>query len=854
MNMLTGKDNRLRYAVGWAIGLFTFVVYNLTRAPTMSFWDCGEFIACSYILGIPHPPGTPLYVLIGRVFTLLPTSTDIAARVNLISSLSSAGTALLAFFVLFRVIRGALGDNLDAYWKTPACYVGAITGALFMAFSSTQWNNSIEAEVYGPSMFVTLAIFWLALRWKETREMAKGDRYLIAIVYISFASIGIHLASFMVVPPILFFILLVDRRLRTDWRFWVTGLVFLAAAASFEMFGTTWLAWTAISTIGVLAAKRKKAWVLILLLLGAAFAGYSNHLYIPIRSAHHPTIDENHPANFSSFLYFLGRKQYGSENMLTRMFHRRGAPLNQFGDHARMGLWRFFKTQYGFNNLWFLPFFALGVFGCLWLYSRHRLFAALLCTMLLIGSVGLVLYMNFADGTRYDDTTGDAYIEVRDRDYFFTQGYTFFGLMMGVGLAGLMQLYFQKRKRAESPRLAWVGLVLVALPLYQMRANWAANDRSDDFVPWDYAYNILNFCESNSILFTQGDNDTFPVWCLQDTYGVRRDVAVVNLSLAQTDWYILQMRDQWGLPVTWTTDQIKWAVPVEITDRRGARQTLYRPKEKYFDPVSRTYEYLFPRPDRESGGILSTSDMVIEHLLDNNRWKRPVYISGGVSGKSRLKLENHAVQKGILYKIVPFEAHQTFDPDTNAILFGDVCRYRGVDDLKIYRNESTVGNLLIYPEKFLQIADAYVRRGDTTKAITWASKAASMYPYYWRGFMVLADYYEARGDSLAVDSVLQSGAQKLRFLVDYNPDNRYHYLSYGLLCERMGNTVVAQKYLEEAFYLNPTDALTFQPLEIFCQQHSLNEVAVRAARKWLEYYPGDQLAQQIVAYGGITVK
>ena len=851
MTLLGGKDDRLRYAVGWAIGLFTFIVYNLTRAPTLSFWDCGEFIASSYILGIPHPPGTPLYVLIARVFTFFPTSSDVAARVNLISALTSAGAAIFAFFVLFRALRGALGENLDTYWKAPACYVGAITGTLFMAFSNTHWNNAVETEVYGPSMLVIMAVIWLAMRWKDTKETPRGDRYLIAIAYVAFASIGIHLTAFMVVPPVLLFIMLADRRLRSDWRFWITGLVFLTAASSFELFGICWLAWTAVAAIAALNVRQKKAWVLILLLLGAAFVGYTNQLYIPIRSAQNPNIDENNPEDLASFRYFLGRKQYGSDNMITRMFHRRGNPLNQFGDHARMGFWRFFKTQYGFNYLWFLPFFALGIFGCLWLYSRHRLFAALLCVMLLASSVGLVLYMNFADGARYDGATGDAYIEVRDRDYFFTPAYTFFGLMMGVGLAGLMQVYFQKRKRAGSPRLAWTGLVLVLLPLYQMRANWASCDRHGDVVPWDYAYNILNFCEPNAILFTSGDNDTFPVWCLQDAFGVRRDVAVVNLSLAQTDWYILQMRDQWGLPVTWTTDQIKWAVPVEITDRAGRTQILYRPKEKYYDPISKTYEYLFPRSNREAGGILSTSDMVIEHLLENNHWKRPVYFSGGVSGKSRLHLENHAVQKGILYQVVPYEAHQTFDADTNAILFGDVCRYRGVDDLQIYRSESTIGNLLIYPEKFLQIADAYLRRGDTTKAITWAHKAAATFPHYWRGFMVLADYYEMRGDSATVDSVLQAGDRTFRFLLDFNPDNRYYYLSYGLLAERMGNAAAAQKYLAEAFYLNPSDALTFQPLLIFCQQHSLNEEAVRAARKWLEYYPGDQLAQQIVTYGGV---
>jgi len=845
------KDNRLRYAVGWAIGLFTFVIYNLTRAPTLSFWDCGEFIACSYILGVPHPPGTPLYVLLGRVFTLLPTSADIAARVNLISTLTSAGAAMLAFFVLFRVIRGALGDNQHADWKTPTCYVGAITGSLFMSFSNTHWNNAVEAEVYGPSMFVIMAVLWLVLRWMDTRQTKRADRYLIAIVYVGFASIGIHLTPFLVIPPAFFFIMLVDKRLRTDWRFWITGAVLLTVAVAFEAFIISWLVWLAVATIAALTAERKKAWVLILLLLGASAVGYTNHLYIPLRSAHDPNIDENNPEDFRSFRYFLGRKQYGSQSMITRMFTRRGNPINQFGDHARMGFWRFFKNQYGFSGWPFIPFFALGIFGCLWLYARHKNFGVLLTILLLAGSVGLVLYMNFADGTRYNPNTGDAYLEVRDRDYFFTPGYIFFGIMMGVGLAGLMDLFFRRRRQQRGNRLAWLGLVFVLLPLYELKANYQSCDRSGDYIPRDYAFNILNFCEKDAILFTSGDNDTFPVWCAQDVYGVRLDVSVVNLSLANTDWYILQMRHRWGLPVTLTDEQIKWTVPEKITDRAGNTHILYRPAEKYFDPITRTYEYLFPRPDTIRGGTLRVQDMIVEHILQNNRWKRPVFFSGSVVGKSRWELEKHCVQKGILYQVVPDEANMTFDVETNAVLFADSCRYRAVNDLTVFRNESTTGSMLIYPEKFLQIADAYHRRGDTTKAIEWAHQAATTFPQYWRGYLVLADFYEMQNDSVAVDSVLNAGDESLRYLLEINPENRYYHLSYGLLADRRERTELAQEHLKKAFYLNPSDQLTFQPLLIFAQKHALNDLAVRVSRKRLEYFPGDELARQIVARGGI---
>jgi len=382
-----------------------------------------------------------------------------------------------------------------------------------------------------------------------------------------------------------------------------------------------------------------------------------------------------------------------------------------------------------------------------------------------------------------------------------------------------------------------------------LRANYFSCDRSRDVTPWDYAYNILSFCEPNSILFTSGDNDTFPVWCIQDAYGVRKDVAVVNLSLANTDWYILQMRDRWGLPVTWTDGQIRWTVPEEIIDRRGERHVLPRPAEKYLDPMTNTHEYLFPRLNNVTGGTLRVQDMVVEHILRNNAWRRPVYFSGTVGDKSRWPLDKHCVQRGILYKVVPYEAAGTFDVDTNAILFGEVCRYRGVEDPTIFRNESTTGNWMIYPEKFLQISDGYLRRGDTARATTWAHKAAQQFPAYWRGFTAEASLWELRGDTAAADSVLLLGKGQLRHLKGVNPENRYHFLSYGMLADQLGETASARYHLEEAFYQNPSDPIGFQPLLLFYRDHELNEAAVQASRKWLEYYPDDELARQIVAVG-----
>ncbi|MGH7452423.1 MAG: glycosyltransferase family 117 protein, partial [bacterium] len=136
-------------------GLITSIIalaaYLRTLAPTVSFWDCGEFIACSYILGVPHPPGAPLYLLLGRVFSLLPLAADIGWRVNLISALASAATVLLTYLIILQLIREF--RRQDHGWPE---VVAAVIGALAFAFSDSFWFNAVEAEVYALSMFFTV--------------------------------------------------------------------------------------------------------------------------------------------------------------------------------------------------------------------------------------------------------------------------------------------------------------------------------------------------------------------------------------------------------------------------------------------------------------------------------------------------------------------------------------------------------------------------------------------------------------------------------------------------------------------------------------------------------------------------
>ena len=180
--------------------LFSLIIYILTMAPTTSFWDCGEFIATSYTLGVPHPPGTPLYLLIGNVFsTTFFFIDDIGARVNLISPIVSALSVMFVYLITVQLIKKWFTRDNNKFSQI-SIYCSALIGSLLFAFTDSQWFNAVEAEVYGMSTFFTAIVVWLALKWSEKREENGNARYIILIAYLMGLAIGVHLLNLLAIP------------------------------------------------------------------------------------------------------------------------------------------------------------------------------------------------------------------------------------------------------------------------------------------------------------------------------------------------------------------------------------------------------------------------------------------------------------------------------------------------------------------------------------------------------------------------------------------------------------------------------------------------------------------------------
>ncbi|MGH2575576.1 MAG: glycosyltransferase family 117 protein, partial [Ignavibacteria bacterium] len=190
--------NKINYIVGGAVFLISFVVYLMTMQPTLSFWDCGEFIACAYTLSVPHPPGAPLWVLVGKIATMFPIGANPAVRMNAISALSSAFTVFFLYLVIVILIKNWRGFPKNQ-WDAVTVFSSAAIGALSYAFCESFWFNAVEAEVYSLGTMLIGLCIWLLMYWWERANEEGNEKYLLLIAFIVGISLGIHLLVVQVI-------------------------------------------------------------------------------------------------------------------------------------------------------------------------------------------------------------------------------------------------------------------------------------------------------------------------------------------------------------------------------------------------------------------------------------------------------------------------------------------------------------------------------------------------------------------------------------------------------------------------------------------------------------------------------
>ncbi|MBM3316515.1 MAG: DUF2723 domain-containing protein, partial [Candidatus Eisenbacteria bacterium] len=422
----------VRDPVAWgaaAAFLVAHTVYMMTLTISSPFWDSGEFIMASYTLGVPHPPGTPLYVLIGRLFSLAPLS-QISARVNYMSALAASLAVLFSYLIIVDLARRwARGREtpLDR-WLAVA---GGLAGAFFMAFGRTFWDNAIEAEVYALSSLIMVFAVWLMLRWEASGPSNRRDpRYLILIVYLLFVGVGAHMGVLLVAPALFLYLLLVspgtffNRDVLAGTALVAAGVLLFALLRSAGTGFSAALLITLGAYGGTLAWRWSRLGARNLATWALAFAvlGLSVHFYLILRARLAPTLNLADPSNWENLWLVLSRDQYKPANPFEV---RQASWAIQFTKH----FWRYWQDQFdlGVRPQWFaqaLPY-LIGFLGAGTQALRDRRRFLLLLTLVFFCSVFLVFYLNF----RAD--------EVRDRDYFFVSGYHFFALWIGLGVVAV---------------------------------------------------------------------------------------------------------------------------------------------------------------------------------------------------------------------------------------------------------------------------------------------------------------------------------------------------------------------------------------------------------------------------------
>jgi hypothetical protein len=842
------RFNRVNNITGWIVCAIACTVYILTMEATASLWDTGEFISSTFKLQVPHPPGAPLFVLLGRLFIVIFGGDNPARAVNLMSALASGFTILFLFWTITHFARkivmlnnGATSttnrtnDSIASYAFTNnqlfLIMSAGVVGALAYTFSDSFWFSAVEGEVYAMSSLFTALVFWAMLKWEHNADRPGADKWIVFIFFMMGLSIGVHLLNLLTIPAIVM-IYYFKKYKPTNWgAFWafvigclITGFVqtvviqwSVKGAGIFDVWFVNKLGLPFFSGFivffilfgGLLAfglhVARQKNWSFLKLGIWCVvfmLVGYSTYLTTMIRSSANPSVDMYNVDNPNSLVGYLGREQYGDFPLLygqvftaqpedyqpAGMKYTRGkdryeeigedikpvySPADKmlfprvwdasndqghaefYRDYLDLGegekptqgdniefffkyqlnwmYWRYFMWNFsgrqndiqGFaqgnvrdgnwltgipfidniflpnngnipesirynkahNKLFALPF-ILGIIGAVYQYNRNRKDFLVTALLFFFTGLAIVLYLNQAGN------------QPRERDYAFVGSFYAFAIWIGLGVMQVAEWF--RKKLSDSTSIYAAALVcFLAVPVIMAAQEWDDHDRSKKVLARDLAKDYLESCAPNAILFTFGDNDTYPLWYAQEVEGIRPDIRVVNNSLLGIDWYINQLRykvnESDPIDVIFTPEQIQG---------RNRDYIVYNPKPNvnpntYYDLLDvmkqvvasedpslkvsmQSGESMNFLPTKklkinvdeatvranktvnptdtvvsqltidipENKNYIMKNDLAILAIIAANQWKRPIYFTANFTG-SELGFGQYLRKDGLSYRLVP---------------------------------------------------------------------------------------------------------------------------------------------------------------------------------------------------------
>lgn len=339
--------NKWNTILGWTSFFISLLVYSLTVEPTMSFWDCGEYIATAANLEVGHPPGAPLYQMMGAFFAMFAIGKEnIALMVNMMSVFSSAFTILFLFWSSTIVIRKIIAPYTDLNKNNAVAILGsAFVGAMAFTFSDSFWFNAVEAEVYAMATFLIALLFWLGLRWEQEMDSPRGNKWLLVIALVVGLSFGVHFMALLTIPSIGFLYYFKHYKQVTIKNFIIANIVvvsilmfifklllpwimtFFGATEVFMVnsLGLPFNSGTIFVTVLLVAffyfglkythEKGKALYNTLILCVLFILIGFSTWLMLPIRANAQTPINENKPSDAREVLAYYNREQYGEQKL-----------------------------------------------------------------------------------------------------------------------------------------------------------------------------------------------------------------------------------------------------------------------------------------------------------------------------------------------------------------------------------------------------------------------------------------------------------------------------------------------------------------------------------------------------------
>ncbi|MCY1721819.1 DUF2723 domain-containing protein [Prolixibacteraceae bacterium Z1-6] len=936
---------------GWVSFLIAAITYLLTIEPTTSFWDCGEFITTAFKFEVGHPPGAPIFMIVGRFFTMFGGPENAAKMINVLSALASAGTILFLFWSITHLAKKLL-VKIDevSLGQIIAIMASGLVGALAYTFSDTFWFSAVEGEVYASSSLLTALVFWAILKWEDVADEPYANRWLIFIAYVIGLSIGVHLLNLLAIPAIVF--VYYFRKHEVTRKGFIRALIisvvllggimygiipgFVNIGSWFELlfvnsFGLPFhsgalfyaVALTAALAFAIVYTHKKHKVVLNTILLGVAviLIGYSSFAIIIIRSAAAPPMDQNSPNDTFSLLGYLNREQYGDRPLFhgqyysspldagnrfsegralysqidgkyvvthhrysanydpkftgifprmwstmdpthadeyvswgkvkgTRIQHRNERGETEvivkptFAENMRFFFnyqvnfmyWRYFMWNFvgrqndiqghgsilhgnwlsgikfidearlgdqdnlpaqlannkARNTYYFLPF-LLGILGLFFQYNRGKegkkgLWVVFL--LFFLTGLAIVVYLN-----QYPH-------QPRERDYAYAGSFYAFAIWIGLGVLAITETL--KKYIPETIAAGATGVIaLLLVPGIMAAENWDDHDRSGRYTARDFGSNYLETCKPNGVIFTNGDNDTFPLWYNQEVEGVRTDMRVCNLSYLQTDWYIDQMRrkayESDPLPFSLRSEQyrtgtrdmvyviddprikrdyigLKEAVDFIANDNpatklQQADNAAYIPKKliKYKVDKEAVIRNKVVRPedydkivdeiviDLSGKNMLSKDEMMILDLLATNNWERPIYWAITVGRSKYMNLQDYFQTEGFAYRFVPIRSESSpqqlqFGRVETELMYNnlmDKFKWGGMNNPDIYLDETNTRMMTNIRNSFNRLASALIEEGKKDSAIAVVDRCNELIPHeiisYEYFALNLADNYFKAG-------------------------------------------------------------------------------------------------------------